>query len=101
MNLHVWAEQLLMGNTLNDKLHFPQTLTDRPHQAWKHPPTRPGRPNSLHISIDTKRPFPRLGGHPTPKEVGLALLYFANHELLAIELMALCLLRFPDAPTGI
>lgn len=44
---------------------------------------------------------PSLPGRPgliDEKSRGILLHFFANHELLAAELMALALLKFPDAP---
>ena len=42
--------------------------------------------------------MPRFGELDKPGESGRLLHCFANHELLATELMALVLLRFPQAP---
>ncbi len=42
--------------------------------------------------------FPGLHELEQVEAHGRAMHFFANHELLALELMALVLLRFPEAP---
>ena len=44
--------------------------------------------------------FPALHRLEQERERGRLLHFFANHELLATELMALVLLKFPDAPAA-
>ncbi len=60
------------------------------------PPDSPARPAGLRFS-EVRAPFPHQLHRDEAR--GRALHYFANHELLAIELMALALLRFPGAPS--
>ena len=90
-----FAERLLCGQTLLDKLSEPIGL-DYQYQAQRVTlPNRPSRPSYLQFSTD-RLPFPRYFADAHSR--AQALHFFANHELLAIELMALCLLKFPDAP---
>lgn len=102
MRLVEFAEQVLMGTTLEDKLFVPKdglrTLNDdrvEPARAWR----EPGRP--AHLAIGDRRTRKRL---PAPAamqdpEMRVRCLHtFANHELMALELMAWALLAFPDAP---
>ena len=91
------AERLLFGSTLDDKLSDPGELDDERPGSPIAVPDRPGRPPGLWGDLGQPR-FPRL--LVDPKERGRALHFFANHELLAIELFALAVLRFPDAPPG-
>ncbi|MBP6602051.1 MAG: DUF455 family protein [Verrucomicrobiales bacterium] len=63
-------------------------------------PIVPGRPRELRFATDSSA-RPGLPGRPalvTDANRGVLLHFFANHELLAAELMALALLKFPDAP---
>ena len=66
-------------------------------------PTLPARTPGLTLDRAKK---PRENNFPTRSKLsedrsrGLVLHFFANHELLALELMALALLRWPDAPEG-
>ena len=92
--LQAFAEQLLFGNRLEDKLFVPEQIEFQDFTAISSP-ERPGRPSSLLFSKE-KLLFPK--DFSAPEARGTALQFFANHELLAIELMALCLLRFPNAP---
>jgi len=95
-----WAERVLAGDTLADKLappgpdaHAPAPLTARPDA--------PGRPAGLRFDDPRPRPpSPRRADLERADGRGRVLHGFANHELLALELMALVLLRFPDAPEG-
>ena len=96
LRIHSWAEQLLSGDTLADKLYAPAALTDDHPGDPIATPDRPGRPPGLWE--DGKAKFP--GELRDAVQRGRALHFFANHELLAIELFALALLRFPDADPG-
>lgn len=62
----------------------------------------PSRPENLDFARkSTSRPS--LPGAPAlvnEESRGVLLHFFANHELLAAELMALALLKFPDAPSA-
>lgn len=100
MEIREFAERILFGTTLDDKLVDPSGLTDNePGPVLARSPRMPGRPHALRLDLPRERvPFP--GVHELDREGmrGRVLHFFANHELLATELMALALLRFPDAP---
>jgi len=101
VELRQLAEQILLGDALSDKLAAPAAgdqLTDiAPGAPWRIP-TGPGRPAKLAFRDDRAPvPFPARERLGEPVLAGAALHSFANHELLALELMALALLRFPGA----
>lgn len=100
MHLRSWAEQILFGEQITDKLAVapPGFCDDAPGAALARP-AAPGRPP--HLPLVDPRPravFPGHGALADDRVRGQVLHFFANHELLALELMALVLLRFPDAP---
>jgi uncharacterized ferritin-like protein (DUF455 family) len=100
MELREFAKQVLLGTSLDLKLESPADITDeRPGPALAAPET-PGRPAELRFKPTGagKAGFPGLQRLESERERGRLLHFFANHELLATELMALVLLRFPDAP---
>jgi len=101
MELREFAESVLFASTLEEKLRAPGELTDeRPGPALA-TPTAPGRPQNLIFKphgIGEKSEFPGLHLLEQDRERGKLLHFFGNHELLATELMALVLLKFPDAP---
>jgi uncharacterized ferritin-like protein (DUF455 family) len=121
--LHEFAHAILFGDRLEDKLvglapgalataqaqlSAPRVssdvlaLADAPNTASSSPalahiPRFPGRPTRL--ARIGKAEFPRLESLARdPVARGQVLHFFANHELLAMELMALMILRFPNAP---
>lgn len=103
MELSDFAERILYGNTLEDKLLSPESVTDFLPRLIPHIPDVPGRPQSLALDGDgpkRKVPFPGLHELADERTRGHVLHFFANHELLALELMALVLLRFPEAPAS-
>lgn len=100
MEFREFARRILDGDRLSDKLAPPAgRLTDRsPGPPLAHVPDSPARPARLDLRAERARaPFPSRGKLHEPAEAGATLHAFANHELLALELMALALLRFPDA----
>ena len=102
MELRDFAEQVLFATTLEEKLRCPAVITDeRPGPAFV-APAAPGRPAGLRFKPQGtgKAEFPGTNQLEDAAERGRLLHFFANHELLATELMALVLLRFPDAPTA-
>jgi uncharacterized ferritin-like protein (DUF455 family) len=100
MELREFAERVLFATSLAEKLRGPEGITDERPGAPLATPALPGRPAELRIrDTGAARPeFPRLAALDREQERGRLLHFFANHELLATELMALALLKFPDAP---
>ena len=100
MELRAFAEQVLFATTLEEKLRCPAALTDEHPGPAMLAPEMPGRPAALRFKGQdaAKAAFPGVHRLEQPHERGRLLHFFANHELLATELMALVLLRFPDAP---
>jgi uncharacterized ferritin-like protein (DUF455 family) len=102
MELRDLAEQILFATSLEEKLRSPEVITDeRPGPPLLTPQT-PGRPVELRFKAQGsgKADFPGVHRLERERERGRLLHFFANHELLATELMALALLRFPDAPAA-
>ena len=103
MEIRDFAQQILFGTRLQDKLIQPDVLVDLLPGKPVETPNTPGRPPALHLDAWHGRPkvnFPSAAGFHVDHTRGTVLHFFANHELLAMELMALVLLRFPDAPSA-
>src|SRR5260221_6604147 len=100
MELREFAESVLFAGDLQAKLAAPPELTDDHSGLPILTPALPGRPPELRFKPQHsgKSNVPRIQTLEKPGESGRLLHFFANHELLATELMALVLLRFPDAP---
>ncbi|MGJ8673879.1 DUF455 family protein [Rubritalea sp.] len=100
MELRDFAEQVLYGKSLEEKLLLkPKLITDDAPAAAFTMPDGPGRPIELKISErGVKADFPGTNRLDDDRERGKMLHFLANHELLATELMALVLLKFPNAP---
>ena len=101
-----FAESVLFSSEINTKLTPLVTswIDDGPYcKPLTVPPASPSR--SMDIALDRpgkskKTEFPTRSRLSDDRARGLVLHFFANHELLALELMALALLRWPDAPEG-
>ena len=102
MELRAFAEQVLFATTLEEKLRGPGEITDEHPGAPFLTPVLPGRPRELRFKSSStgQKEFPGLHRLEQEAERGRLLHFFANHELLATELMALVLLKFPDAPAA-
>ncbi len=102
MELRAFAERVLFATTLEEKLLRPGVVTDERPGAALLAPKMPGRPDGLKFKEQEsgKADFPGLHQLDSERARGLLLHFFANHELLATELMALVLLRFPEAPAA-
>lgn len=87
-----FAKTILLGESLQDK------LLDTPIEwkEWKgfQLPHLPGRAGRLAFS-NTQMKFPKVNRLNETDKKAMALHSFANHELLAIEMMAAALLIYP------
>jgi len=105
------AERVLFGQTLDEKLAVgefrgtaPKVVTDFSPEAGVSMPELPTRPVELIITpkgvsnASGGASFPKVNRMGETKERAKMLHFLANHELLATELMALVLLKFPNAP---
>src|SRR5882724_3342490 len=102
MELREFAERVLFATTLEEKLLRPADITDeKPGPAFA-TPAAPGRPKELRFKAtgEARDSFPGTKNLEKESERGRLLHFFANHELLATELMALVLLKFPEAPAA-
>jgi len=102
MELRELAERVLFATTLEEKLRCPAGITDEQPGRALATPTMPGRPRELVFKATgtARGEFPGTQHLEQERERGRLLHFFANHELLATELMALVLLKFPDAPAA-
>lgn len=101
MEIRLFAEQILFGTSWDDKLLALDRYEDRDPGTGIEMPDAPGRPQGLGLDEwrgRQKLNFREVRNFHSDKERGLVLHFFANHELLALELMALALLKFPQAP---
>ncbi|MXY84170.1 MAG: ferritin-like domain-containing protein [Gemmatimonadetes bacterium] len=101
MEIRQFAERVLFGTRWEDKLVVLDRYEDRAPGAGIATPSAPGRPPGLGLDEwhhREKLRFRDVRHFHSEKERGLVLHFFANHELLALELMALALLKFPQAP---
>lgn len=94
----MFAETILYQSGLDAKIVDPGRVRDSDPGPARAIPKGPARDASL--ALRGRRPprFPSAAALADPANRGAALHFFANHELLALELMALVLLRFPHAP---
>jgi uncharacterized ferritin-like protein (DUF455 family) len=105
VELQDFAQQILFGQSLADKLISPEKFKDECISRSPRLPSLPGRPSHLRFPdsesedlSSSRQVFPRLHELEDPGARGAAMHFFASHELLALELMALVLLKFPEAP---
>ncbi|MDV6236074.1 DUF455 family protein [Leptospira ellisii] len=101
MTLNEFAERVLFGPSLEDKLFSPEdSPTDIIISEYSNLPTVPIRENRIRIS-DHKSKIPRLEQLFIEDNRYVTLHHFANHELMAIELFAYAILKFQDAPSSV
>ena len=100
MELRTLAEKVLFSSEVEDKLQTPDALSDQNPGVARSAPRWPARIPELRLGSEEKVSFPTMASLDDPVERGRVLHFFANHELLAMELMALALLRFPNAPAS-
>ncbi|MBC7713474.1 MAG: DUF455 family protein [Rhizobacter sp.] len=95
MHYREYARQILEGGSLDDKLLSSKDLELSSILENYSLPKNPGRTKRLEINNEQIK-FPRNTSFHLEEKRGLALHFFANHELLAIEMMAAALLLYPD-----
>lgn len=102
MELRDFAERILFATTLEQKLQCEEVITDECPGLPLTTPETPGRPAALRFRSQgsARADFPGVQRLEKERERGRLLHFFGNHELLATELMALALLKFPAAPAA-
>lgn len=95
MNYREYARIILEGESLEDKLLSAKDVVLETSLKRYDLPENPGRSARLKFNNEQVK-FPRSASFHLEEKRGLALHFFANHELLAIEMMAAALLIYPD-----
>lgn len=99
--IQTWAERVFFGDTLDEKfLDCDLEITpdiDAKKTLW----SDPGRPAELMVADrKDRKKLPKPSSLHDKNMRARTLHAFANHELMAVELCAYALLRFPDAPAN-
>lgn len=89
-------ESILIGSELKDKVFSFGELKYRSYNSFKSTLSLPGRNSNYEFSSE-RTPFPKLNPNTSSRDIGKIIHFFANHELLAIELLAYALMKFPDS----
>ncbi|MDZ4661840.1 MAG: DUF455 family protein [Pseudomonadota bacterium] len=99
MEIREFAEQILLSGSIRDKcLSGLEDFTDLNPVSRQGPLALPVRDSKISFNWEKKAAFPSVSVLHKEFERAKILHYFANHELLALELMAQALLKFPQAP---
>lgn len=93
MKLSHFAQDILFSDSLEKKLQLDE-VTEFDFHDEHEIPDNPGRDSSISFS-DEQIKFPKKNSLKIDSNRGLALHFFANHELLAIEMMAAALYCYP------
>lgn len=98
-SIQQYALNLLSAKTIEDKLAAPSdslVIENSAEQFFVSDGFMPSRPLGLEInrSVKPKSSFPKSSSLEADTSRGEVFHFFANHELLALELMALCILKF-------
>lgn len=95
MNVFEFAHHILKHGDIASKLISPKSVTDFSGNPKPFLYEEPTRDLKFQFS-DDKMKFPGRGSLKDIKQRAKALHFFANHELLAIEMMAFAILAFPE-----
>ena len=98
INLNSFCEKILTGCTLEDKLCSPTKVDLNKFSEYKNIPDYPGRPTELAFNRKKSMKLPSVHMLDDPRNRGILMHFFLNHELLALEIMAMTLLKFPELP---
>lgn len=93
MNIIDYCEHILFCPKIEDKLLSPSEVYCFERKIGKTIPVMPARDIRYKFS-DKRVKFPKAGSLNDDKNKALALHFFANHELLAIEMMAGAIIKF-------
>ncbi len=96
LSFHDWANSILFSSHLEDKLRKISLnhRVDFSFSPMNDVPAGPGR-SELHLFSEKQLKFPKASQLYLKQNLAIAMHAFANHELLAIELMALAILILP------
>jgi uncharacterized ferritin-like protein (DUF455 family) len=96
VKLYEFASHILKKGDLSSKLISSNDIVWDEREEWSSERyERPSRNSEISFSEQQVK-FPGKGSLKEPLQRGKALHFFANHELLAIEMMAQALLLFPQ-----